>query len=103
MNNLTSTYKFQSNHSLSEREINDILIELGVLDGVQSLSLESDSLVVEVYPQILSKKVILESLTKSGFSFKEDPNKVGIWQRFINKLREDNNKEFGGKPPQCCG
>jgi len=29
--------------------------------------------------------------------------KKGPWQRFLEWLAKSNDKQFGGKPPSCCG
>jgi len=101
MNEMTFIENFQSEHQLSDLEIRNILRELTDLNGITSLKVEQDTVKVEYYQQLLSSDLVKDALVKAGFPF-EHPKKQGFLQKFILKLGEDNNEEFGGKPPKCC-
>lgn len=101
MNEFTSIENFHPEHHLSDEEITNILSELTGLIGIKELIVEEDTVKVEFYQQYLSNDLVKDALVKAGFPF-EHPKKQGFLQKFILKLGEDNNKEFGGKPPKCC-
>ena len=103
MDTLTSIEKFQPEHSLSQSEIKHILYELTGLNGITSLNVDEDYVRVEYYQQLLSSDLVKDALVRAGFPFEHDNKVQGLLNKFIRKIGEDNNKEFGGKPPKCCG
>ncbi|MCF6171331.1 MAG: hypothetical protein L3J31_00415 [Bacteroidales bacterium] len=103
MNEITSINKFYPGHSLSLSEIKNILFELTSLNGIASLNVEENSVKIEYYQQLLSPDIVKDALVRAGFPFEHDVKVHGLLKKLILKLGEENNKEFGGKAPKCCG
>ncbi len=103
MDTLTSIEKFMPERTLNQNEIKHILYELTGLNGITMLNVEEDYVRVEYYQQLLSSDLVKDALVRAGFPFVHDARVQGLLNKFIRKIGEDNNKEFGGKPPKCCG
>nr|NQU90292.1 hypothetical protein [Bacteroidota bacterium] len=98
----TSIEKFNPGHLLSQNEIIKVMLGLTGLSGVTSFNVEEDSVMIEYYQQLLSPDMVKDALVKAGFPFAPMQKNQGVWQKFILKLGQENNKAFGGKPPKCC-
>lgn len=102
MNTITNIDQFVPSHSLNKDEIQDILLEMHNLYGITSLKVDKDSVRIEYYQELLSSDLIKVTLVKAGFPLEQKKYKPGAFYKLILKLGEENNKEFGGKPPKCC-
>ena len=103
MEALTPIEKYRPARLLTPEEIRKIILELTGLKGITSIKVEKDFVSVEYYQQLLSSGLVTEALKKVGFPFPPKNKKPGIFRKLILKLGEENKKEFGGKPPKCCG
>ncbi len=102
MNAITSIENFRPVRSLSLNEIKNVLLELTGLNGITSLNVESDAVMIEYYQQFLSPEIVRDALIRAGFPFQHEMKKQGVMQKFILELGQENKKEFGGKLPKCC-
>ena len=100
---LTSSEKFRPSRELSPSEINKILLELNGMEGITSFNVEDNFVFIEYYQQLLSPGLLKDALDRAGFPFQQNNTKKRGIRKLILKLGEENNKEFGGKPPKCCG
>ena len=103
MESLTSIEKFRPAYRLNSDEVKTILLELDGLKGIVSVNVENDSVHIEYYERLISSGLLRDALLRAGFPFQTENKNPGIFRKFISKLGEENNKEFGGKPPKCCG
>ena len=103
MEAITSIEQYQPQRLLSSGEIKNLLLELTGLRGITSVNVENDFVRVEYYQQLLSPGLLKDALERAGFPFQRQEKKKGVLRKLIVKLGEENKKEFGGRPPKCCG
>lgn len=72
------------------------------LDGVSILKMSSNFLVIEYNPHIISKSKIKQSIIEIGFDEKLNPNQLGFFKGWIQKLADSNKKNLSNQKMDCC-
>jgi hypothetical protein len=103
MDAITSIEKFLPEFVLNQSTINSVLVKLSALPGIKTLNVEKSFVRVVYYQDFLSSAIVKDALVRAGFPFAQKKNSPKFIRKLILKMGEENNKEFGGKPPKCCG
>jgi len=101
MKTFNTTIKFESLKSMNFSEQKRFEEILYTIKGINFLSINSTSITLDFYEQLVDETYIKKMLVRAGFSFKEKSVKH-FFGRFINKLAKENKKTYGGKKLDCC-
>ena len=87
---------------LSPEQGRRLLTALSAIDGVEKAELDAASVVVEYYPDFLSRQTIERELVGFGLSPVRNSKKRNPFRRFVDRLAESNAETFGSEPLDCC-
>ncbi len=71
-------------------------------EGITDITCDYSTLRVAFQPYLLSRNTIEDWIVESGIQLKKHAVKKGFISRFIDRLAEKNEKQFGGKRLDCC-
>ncbi len=99
---LTSILNLRVARLMHPNELDRVQSEMEKLPGIVALEIIPGLVIIEYYQQMLSQERIIQILEELGLSFIDNTKKTSVLSRFIKRLGQANNKEFGGNPPHCC-
>lgn len=101
MNESLITQKYESNKPMNYNKQKMLEEILHTINGVNYVWINSTSITLDFYVQIVDEGYIKETLIKAGFLFKEK-SASNSFNRFIDKLAKENKKTYGNKKLDCC-
>jgi copper chaperone CopZ len=97
----TVTYSF--NKVLNDYDISDLESRLVKVDGIDSIDITKESIIIEYVTLQLAEESVKEIIKNSGYPLKEIKKKrKGIFRRFIDNLARSNKQSFGNRKLDCC-
>jgi hypothetical protein len=71
-------------------------------EGIIDINCDGKTLRLAYQPYVLSRSTLEEWIEESGIQLKRESVRKGFLNRFIDRLAEKNEKQFGGKRLDCC-
>ena len=95
-----------SNFLASKKIDNELVIKLhkvlNSIKGITNIEVLQKQLCIEYNDQLIDENYIKRTLENIKFPFEKPDHRKGFFRRIIDKLANDNKKEFGSKGPNCC-
>jgi len=99
--NETITYRFAT--MLSKSDQSHLQSELTTVDGIDSCSFSSESVIIKYNTLKLSGEYVKKTIGDIAYPMHEqDRKRTGILNRFIDSLAKSNKNSYGNKKLDCC-
>ncbi len=72
------------------------------LAGVDALGMENGGLSIAYYPDVVSASSVRKLIDTLGYTIEEKSRTRNPFKRFVTRLAESNEKNFGSDSLDCC-
>ena len=85
-----------------QSDFNRIKESLEAIAGVEALTMENGNLDISYYPDAVSAGTVRRTIDSLGYKIEEKSRTKNPFKRFVTRLAESNEKNFGGESLDCC-
>ena len=85
-----------------ERCVNTVKDSLLSIDGVDFVAVDVGEAEVRFLPQLASESELEQAIFDSGYSVRKHAERKGFFRRYIDRMIESNQKNFGNERLDCC-
>ena len=85
-----------------EKCVETVKTALSGVDGIDYFKVALGKAQVSFLPQLVSIAYIEKLIDESGYSVRRNATRKGFFGRFIDRMIESNEKNFGNKRLDCC-
>ena len=85
-----------------ERCVNTVRDALLSVDGVDFVGVDAGEAEIRFLPQLASKAELEQAIADSGYSVRKHAERKGFFGRYIDRMIESNQKNFGNERLDCC-
>ena len=71
-------------------------------DGVEYADVTIGKVRISYLPQLITEDHIKERIEGSGYTVRKNTKRKGLFGRFIDRMIESNEKNFGDQRLDCC-
>ena len=96
----TMTFAIDGMHC--ERCVSSVKKSLLSVDGVDFADVVVGKAEVGFLPQLASEAEIVQAIADSGYTVRTEVERKGFFKRYIDRMIESNQKNFGDERLDCC-
>ena len=85
-----------------ERCVNTVKDSLLSIDGVDFVAVDVGKADVRFLPQLASEAELEQAISESGYYVRKHAERKGFFRRYIDRMIESNQKNFGNTRLDCC-
>ena len=85
-----------------ERCVSAVRTSLLSMDGIDFAAVTVGKVEVRFLPQLVSEAEIEQAIADSGYPVRKQAERKGFFKRYIDRIIESNQKNFGNERLDCC-
>ncbi len=85
-----------------ERCVQKLSQSLSNIEGVEDYHVEIGHARISYLPQLSTPEDIKHGAETSGYTAHFQAPRKSLWQRFLDRMIQSNEKVFGNERPDCC-
>ena len=86
----------------SDRYVQNVTSALSDMEGVDFFNVLVGRADMRYLPQLVSRADIERAIERSGYSVQRRVSRKGLFGRFIDRMIDSTEKNFGGERLDCC-